>query len=91
MKYDIIRFYDNKGNPRYPVGRADALWREDGVKTLENEFIDLYNRFDNVITNTTTNEEIVDARYNEITQTTYATLYDRLKAIDTNLKLLDKI
>ena len=85
MKYDIIRFYDNKGNPRYPVGRADALWREDGVKTLENEFVDLYNRFNNVITNTTTNEEIVDARYNEITQTTYATLYDRLKAIDTNL------
>ena len=86
MKYDIIRFYDNKGNPRYPVGRADALWREDGVKTLENEFIDLYNRFDNVITNVTTNDEIVDARYDEVTQTTYPTLYDRLKVLSIMLK-----
>ena len=86
MKYDIIRFYDNKGNPRYPAGRADALWREDGVKTLENEFIDLYNRFDNVITNVTTNDEIVDARYDEVTQTTYTTLANRLKVVSTMLK-----
>ena len=73
MIYDIIRFYDNKGNPRYPVGRADALWREDGIKTRENEFIDLYNWCDNVIANVTTNVEIVEARYDEVTHTTYTT------------------
>ena len=89
MKYDIIRFYDNKGNPRYPVGRADALWREDGVKTLENEFVDLYNRFDNVITNVTTNDEIVDARYDELNNITYTTLYNRLKGMQDEYKAIE--
>lgn len=51
------------------------------TEELEDTLTDLNNRFDNAINSTTTDTEVIDARYDEVENKTYTTLKDRLSSI----------
>lgn len=66
----------------------DGVWKQKFkfmTDELEDVLSDLNTRFNNAINSTTTDTEVIDARVDTITNTTYTTLSERLLNIVTNI------